>query len=134
MCKIQGKVLLFGVLRPQTPDPLLSASNKSRQKRLSAHFAISNNTPLRSVLAKFEAEPNFFKIKNDSKEPKNFSFVRFFEITDINMLKLYHRIGCNDSPYSLVNQQTESMTEKFFKKDLLVTFVSLDKSNPPEAK
>jgi hypothetical protein len=37
----------FGVLRPQTPDPLLSASNKSGQKCLSAHFAISNNTSLR---------------------------------------------------------------------------------------
>ena len=36
---------------------LLSASDKSNQKRLSAHFAISNNTSLRSVLAKFEAEP-----------------------------------------------------------------------------
>ncbi len=50
----------MGVLRPQTPDPLLSASNKSGQKCLSAHFAISNNTPLRSVLVKFEAEPIFF--------------------------------------------------------------------------
>jgi len=78
----------------------------------------------------------FIKIKNGSKEPKIFSFVRKFssasyptkkasaknfsrsdcvEITDINMLKRHDRIGCNDSPYSLVNQQTESMTEKFFK-------------------
>ncbi|MBQ2600240.1 hypothetical protein II582_02515 [bacterium] len=32
------------------------------------------------------------------------------------MLKLLNRIGCNDSPFSLVNQQTESITEKFFKK------------------
>ena len=47
-----------------------------QSKCLSAHFAISDNTPLRSVLVKFEAEPNFFKIKNGSKEPKNFSFVR----------------------------------------------------------
>ena len=39
-------------------DPLLSASNKSGQKCLSAHFAISKNTSLRSVLPKFEAEPN----------------------------------------------------------------------------
>jgi len=31
------------------------------------------------------------------------------------MPKLSSRIGCNDSPFSLVNQQTESMTEKFFK-------------------
>jgi hypothetical protein len=40
-------------------DPLLSASNKSGQKCLSAHFAISNNVSLCSTLAKFEAEPNF---------------------------------------------------------------------------
>jgi hypothetical protein len=40
-------ISFFGVLRPQTPDPLLSASNKSGQKCLSAHFAISNNTSLR---------------------------------------------------------------------------------------
>jgi hypothetical protein len=39
-------------------DPLLSASNKSGQKCLSAHFAISNNVSLRSPLVKFEAEPN----------------------------------------------------------------------------
>ncbi|MBQ2599961.1 hypothetical protein II582_00900 [bacterium] len=38
-------------------DPLLSTSNKSGQKCLSAHFAISNNVSLRSTLAKFEAEP-----------------------------------------------------------------------------
>ena len=41
------------------PDPLLSASNKSGQKCLSAHFAISNNVSLCSPLVKFEAEPNF---------------------------------------------------------------------------
>ena len=40
-------------------DPLLSASNKSGQKCLSAHFAISNNVSLCSPLVKFEAEPNF---------------------------------------------------------------------------
>ncbi|MBQ2600478.1 hypothetical protein II582_03800 [bacterium] len=39
-------------------DPLLSTSDKSGQKRLSAHFAISNNVSLRSTLAKFEDEPN----------------------------------------------------------------------------
>ena len=32
-----------------------------------------------------------------------------------NMPKLSNRIGCNYSPFSLVNKQTESMTEKFFK-------------------
>jgi hypothetical protein len=37
---------------------LLSTSDKSNQKRLSAHFAISNNASLRSSLVKFEAEPN----------------------------------------------------------------------------
>ena len=45
------------------PDLLLSTSDKSRQKRLSAHFGFSNNTSLRSVLAKFEAEPNFVSNK-----------------------------------------------------------------------
>jgi hypothetical protein len=44
------------------PDPLLSASDKSGQKRLSAHFAISENISLRSILVKFEAEPNFDNI------------------------------------------------------------------------
>ena len=42
---------------------LLSTSNKSNQKCLSAHFAISDNTPLRSVLVKFEAEPNLTNYK-----------------------------------------------------------------------
>jgi len=50
--------VVFGVLRPQTPDPLLSASNKSGQKCLSAHFAISKNISLCSILVKFEDEPN----------------------------------------------------------------------------
>jgi len=45
-------------------DPLLSTSDKSGQKRLSAHFAISKNISLRSILVKFEAEPNFFVIFN----------------------------------------------------------------------
>ena len=57
-------IVYFGVLRPQTPDPLLSASNKSGQKCLSAHFTISKNTSLRSVLVKFEAEPNYLKSEN----------------------------------------------------------------------
>jgi hypothetical protein len=67
-------------------------------------------------ISKRLARPTFFtkKQKYGSKEPKNFSFVRFIEITNMNMLKLSNRIGCNDSPSSLVNQQTESMTEKFF--------------------
>jgi hypothetical protein len=61
------KILYLGMLRPQTPDPLLSASDKSGQKRLLAHFAISNNVSLRSPLVKFEAEPMIiFKIYYDS--------------------------------------------------------------------
>ncbi len=60
ICLRRATFVVFGVFLPQTPDPLLSASNKSGQKCLSAHFAISNNTSLRSVLAKFEAEPNYY--------------------------------------------------------------------------
>ncbi|MBQ2600155.1 hypothetical protein II582_02050 [bacterium] len=51
-----GLSTLIGRFAPN-PDPLLSASNKSGQKCLSAHFTISNNVSLRSTLVKFEAEP-----------------------------------------------------------------------------
>jgi len=69
------------MLRPQTPDPLLSTSDKSGQKRLSAHFAISKNISLRSILVKFEAEPISSNKKTARIEPKIFSFVRFIGIT-----------------------------------------------------
>ena len=42
------------------------------------------------------------------------------------MLKLSNRIGCNDSPFSLANQQTESMTEKFFKRALFPRLFQLN--------
>ena len=70
----------IGVLRPQTPDPLLSASNKSGQKCLSAHFAISNNVSLRSPLVKFEAEPN---------QRINFNFFYFLKTLLIFWRALY---------------------------------------------
>ena len=59
-------------------------------------------------------------IKNKKASAKNFSRSDCIEITDINMPKLSSRIGCNDSPLSLVNQQTESMTEKFFKESFWI--------------
>ena len=35
------------------------------------------------------------------RQPKIFHLSDYVEITDINMLKLSIRIGCNDSPYSI---------------------------------
>ena len=76
------------------------------------------------------------------RQPKIFHLSDCVEITDINMLKLSIRIGCNDSPFSLVNQQIESMTEKFFKKIfwlLLYLWTKVTernparRGNPPEA-
>ena len=61
---------------------------------------------------------SFFYKKTAQKSRKIFQLSDCIEITDINMPKLSNRIGCNDSPSSLVNQQTESMTEKFFKRAL----------------
>ena len=42
------------------------------------------------------------------------------------MLKLSIRIGCNYSPSFLVNQQTESMTEKFFERALFPRLFQLN--------
>jgi len=63
----------------------------------------------------------FFKLKykkGKRRQPKIFHLSDCVEITIKNMPKLSNRIGCNDSPSSLVNQQTESMTEKFFERAL----------------
>ncbi|MBQ2600146.1 hypothetical protein II582_01995 [bacterium] len=58
--KLAPRLVVVRVFCFASGGSLLSASDKSNQKRLSAHFAISNNTSLCSVLAKFEAEPNLF--------------------------------------------------------------------------
>ena len=68
-------------------------------------------------------QPKIFHLSKNSAQlriqkkgvSQKFFTVRLVEITHNNMLKPSSRIGCNDSLYSLVNEQTESMTEKFFK-------------------
>ena len=73
-------------------DPLLSASNKSGQKCLSAHFAISNNVSLRSPLVKFEAEPNPWDRSSAIWQMKNFWLFRAvfpFRYTNLPLPPLY---------------------------------------------
>jgi hypothetical protein len=79
-----------------------------RQKWVAEGIKYKKNPPPQAV--------PLLQVKEDKKrrQPKIFHLSDCIEITDINMLKLSNRIGCNDSPFSLVNQQTESMTEKFF--------------------
>ena len=72
-------------------DPLLSASNKSGQKCLSAHFAISNNVSLRSPLVKFEAEPNPWDSFSAIWQMKNFWLTPFFVLLH---LKEGNRTDC----------------------------------------
>ena len=57
----------------------------------------------------------YFLVIWKRRQPKIFHSSDCVEITYKNMLKLSERIGCNDSPSSSENLQTESMTEKFFK-------------------
>ena len=78
--KLKNFLNIIGRFVPN-PDPLLSASNKSGQKCLSAHFAISNNVSLRSPLVKFEAEPNPWDRFSAIWQMKNFSalFEPFFQ-------------------------------------------------------
>ena len=66
-----------------------------------------------------------FQYKTARKSRKIFHLSDCVKITDKNMLKLSNRIGCNDSPSSLENQQTESMTEKFFRGLFSLDFSSL---------
>ena len=64
--------------------------------------------------------------KTARKSRKIFHLSDCVEITDKNMLKLSNGIGCNDSPFSQVNQQTESMTEKFFERALFPRLFQLN--------
>lgn len=68
------------------------------------------------------------QVKEDKKrrQPKIFHLSDCIEITDKNMLKMSNRIGCNDSPFSQVDQQTESMTEKFFERALFPRLFQLN--------
>ena len=70
--------------------------------------------------------PSFKWRRKKRRQPKIFHLSDCIEITDINMLKLSNRIGCNDSSFSQVNQQTESMTEKFFERALFPRLFQLD--------
>ena len=70
--------------------------------------------------------PSFKWRRKKRRQPKIFHLSDCTEITDINMLKLSNRIGCNDSPFSQVNQQTESMTEKFFERALFPRLFQLN--------
>jgi hypothetical protein len=84
MRKTRKKVLLFGVLRPKTPDPLLSTSDKSGQPcwsrwrrdslRLSSGW-LSVKTPLDSLapgILRDEAEPNISLFKKTAQKSRNF--------------------------------------------------------------
>ena len=73
-------ILRFYIFFDAFGDPLLSASNKSGQKCLSAHFAISNNVSLCSTLAKFEAEPNPCSNFNKSDKWKIFGWRLLFSV------------------------------------------------------
>ena len=99
-------------------------------------FIIWNNIIMYSTTQQYcrtKLSP-YHKMKKTARtEPKNFSFVRFIAITIKNMQKLSNRIGCNDSPYSIRKSTNGKYDWKIFWRAFLVTFVALDKSNPPEA-
>ena len=75
------RIFLFGRSAPN-PGLLFPPSWKSNQKSLLAHFGISNNTSLRSVLAKFEAEPN---------DSYNEFFWALIELADFCFEQTHHR-------------------------------------------
>ena len=85
----------------------------------------------------------YFLVIWKRRQPKIFHLSDLLKLQPKNMLKPTDRIGCNDSPFSLVNQQMESMTEKFFKESFspllwLWTKVTIRNAarrhGPPEAK
>ena len=77
-----------------------------------------------------------FQVKEDKKrrQPKIFHLSDCVEITEKDMPKRSDRIGCNDSPYSISESTNGKYDWKIFWRVFFATFVTLDKSGPPEAK